>query len=253
MALKAKSLFLFGFQVTEFNRSLDFVATSGGPEIQATLTIGYYSLSSLMAEIKKQMQAADPSHVYTVTANRAYNGGTENRVTISTNGTALQLLFGTGTRIASSCASLLGFTTTNKTGSTSYTGTLTAGTAVVPEYVGYNFIPPELMRKNFGSVNVSASGMKEAIVWNVQKFWQVQFKYIPKASAISNWSPLMTWLMLQRSIEFTPEISTPSVFYQGTIESTEGESTGLGFTIKEMLPNFPDYYDSGIMKFRVKE
>src|SRR5437868_3980949 len=112
MALKSRSLFLYGFQVTELNRSIDFKDTSGGPELSATLTIGFYSLTSLMAEIKRAMQAVSGA-IYTVTADRTYLSGTENRVTISTSGTYLSILFQTGTRAASSCASLIGFNGTD--------------------------------------------------------------------------------------------------------------------------------------------
>lgn len=253
MALTSQSLFLYGFQVTEFNRSLDFKAASNGAELKATLTMGFYSLSSLANEIKVQMQAVDPTRTYTVSVNRNVLSGTENRVTISTSGTYLSLLFGSGTRKASSCASLIGFSGTDKTGATSYTGTASAGTALLSNRVGYNYTPPELMQKNFGSVNVSASGAKEAIVWGVQRFFQVQFKYITKPQALYEWSALLNWLMLQRAIEFTPEVSSPNTFYDATIESTEGDGKGLGFTIKEMLPSFPDLYDTGLLKFRVRE
>jgi hypothetical protein len=253
MALSAKSLFLYGFQVTELNRSIDFKAVSGGPEIQATLTIGYYSLTSLATEIKRAMQAADPLRTYTVSVNRNISGGTENRVTISTSGTFLSLLFGTGTRAASTVAPLIGFTSTDKTGFLTYTGSATAGTAVVSNLIGYNYLSPDFVRKQFGSLNISASGQKEAIVFATQRFWQVQFKYIPSATFVSQWLPLMTWMTMQRLLEFTPEISNPTVFYEGTLESHPAESKGLGYTFTEMLPSFPNNFDSGLMKFRVRE
>ena len=253
MALTAPSMFLYGYEITEYNRSLDFRASFGGPEKQATLTLGYYSLTGLMEEIKTQMEAADPANEYTITANRAVAGGTQNRVTISTDGGYLNLLFLSGTRNATTCATILGFIKADRTGATSYTGNSSSGTPVVPNLLGYNFLPPEYMRKNFGSVNVSASGVKEAIVYAIQKFWQVQFKYIPKTTATTEWVNLMTWMMLQRPIEFTPEITSPTVFYDGTLESTGADGRGLGFTLSEMLPQFPHHYDTGLMKFRVRE
>lgn len=253
MALSAPSLFLYGLQVTESNRSLDFKSVSGGPEKQATLTIGYYSLGGLATEIAKQMNATDPLHIYAVTIDRTVSGGTQNRMTISTSGSFLTLLFGSGSRLVSSCASLIGYTPSDKSGLTSYISQSSAGTRLVTNIQGYNFIPQELMRKQFGALNISTSGIKEAVVFATQRFWQVQFKYIPKSVAVADWSALMGWLSMQRSFEFTPEVTDPATFYEGTLESSSADSKGLGFTLTEMLPSFPNLYDTGLMKFRIKE
>jgi len=252
MALKSKSLFLYGFKVDGGNSSLDFRAVSGGPELNATLAFGYYSLSSLLIAIKAAMQATDPSRVYTVTANRTTNGGLENRITISTNGIYLDLLFGTGSRITTSVAPLIGFAATNRTLATVYTGTLSSGIVLVPEFIGYNFLPVQAKQKVFGTVNVSASGEKESVVFNIQKFWQVEFRYEAEAVVIVQWEALWTWLIQQRLFEFTPEIGSPSVFYEGTLESSSADGKGLGFTMAEMLPNFPFRYQTGMMTFRQK-
>ena len=60
MALTGRSLFLYGFAVTEFNSSIDFRSASLGPVLQATLQVGYYSLSSLADEIVRAMTEVDP-------------------------------------------------------------------------------------------------------------------------------------------------------------------------------------------------
>jgi hypothetical protein len=253
MALSKPSLFLYGLQVTEFNRSVDFKAASGGPEKQATLTIGYYSLSGLATEIKKQMQVADPAHTYTVSIDRTISGGTQNRITISTSGSFLSLLFGTGSRSSSSVAGLIGFNGADYTGLTSYLGSSSAGIAFVTNMAAYNFLPPEYLRKAFGSLNVSASGVKEAVVFATQKFWQAQFKYVPAADADSKWVPFLNWAMLQRELEFTPQITSPTTFYVGTMETTSEDGKALGYRLTEMLPQFPNLYDTGLIKFRVKE
>lgn len=252
MALVGKSLFLYGFTVTANNSSLDFKSSMGGLERRATLTLGFYSLTGLMIEIKRAMQEVDPLNTYTVTANRAIAGGTQNRVTISTSGAYLDLLFASGTRAASSCASLIGFLAVDRTGATTYTGSLSAGTVLLPNYFGYNYLPPELMRKNFGSLNVTASGVKEAIVYSTQFFFQVQFKEIPEATAINEWSPFMTWLISQRRVDFTPDVNAPNTFYDCTLETSSDDGKGLGFKLTEMLPSKPFYYDTGMMKFRLR-
>lgn len=250
MALTSRSVFLYGYQITELNRSLDFKAANGGLELHATLTLGYYSLTGLLTEVVRAMREADPNNRYTATANRGVSGGLQNRVTISTNGNFLSLLFGTGSRAASSCGSLLGFYSTDRTGATSYEGNISSGTVFSPGLVGYEFTSPDRMTKiTSGSVNISASGVTEFVTWGTSQFWQVRFKYINEAE-LSSWISLMTWLINKRPVEFTPEGANYSTFYEGYLESTPAESKGLGYEIKEMLP-MVGMYDTGLMKFRV--
>jgi hypothetical protein len=135
MALEKRSLFLYGFEIKDTNSSLDFKNAALGSEIQATLKYGFYSLNSLMEEIARAMNEADPSNTYSFSIDRTQAGGTENRVTISTNGAFLTLLFGTGTRVASSIASTIGFLAVDQTGATSYEGVTSAGNSLMPELV----------------------------------------------------------------------------------------------------------------------
>lgn len=251
MALTAQSLFLYDFEVGTTNFAIDFRIVGAGPILEASVALKFYSLTSVLAAVKAAMEAADPSNVYTVTADRTVAGGTENRVTISTSGAFLELLFATGPRSASTIAPLLGYTATDKTGATSYAGTVTAGTALISELVGYNFTPAAMSQKVFGNVNISTSGKKEAIIFNTQKFPLVEFKYEPSTKVETEWQTLNQWMMKQRSFDFTPEITSPSTFFEATLETHVGDGRGLGFTMREMLPNFPNHWTTGIMKFRV--
>lgn len=248
MALRAQSLFLYDFQITDNNKYVTFVGTSGGPDLVAQLSIGFYSLSGLMTELKGALEAADPTHTYTVTADRTVNDGTENRVTISTSGAYLDLLFGTGN--PSNPATLLGFTATDQTGATTYTGTSTAGVALIPALYGYTYLGPGYDQKVFGSVNVSASGVKEAVVFQIQEFISVTYKYQPQDQVDSDWIPFMRWAIQQRPFEFTPEIDSPGVFYDVTMERTEADGQALAYKMTEMLPEFPFFYSTGALRMR---
>lgn len=237
------------------NSSIDFKAASGGPTLQATIQIGFYDLSSLLDAIVTALSTADVAHTYTATANRNIMGGTQNRVAITTSGPFLSLLFGSGPRIASSAAPLIGFGSIDYTGATSYIGSSSAGIAFLPNQTldvsqlnGYVFVPPTNMQKVFGAQNVSASGLTETISFGLQLFWQVQFKHIIDSYISTQWSALMIWAMQGRLVEFTPDITNPGVFYEGTMIVPL-----LSFTFKEMLPDFPNRWDTGVMKFRVKQ
>lgn len=253
MALRQKSLFLYGFEVTENNSSIDFKIAPGGDELRATLTLGFYSLAALLTEIERALTAIDVTNTYTASADRSVSGGTENRVTIATSGSFLSLLFGTGSRSASTVATLIGFPQTDQTGATSYTGTSSAGTALLPEFVGYNYSDPTFDQKVFGAVNVSTSGKKEAIVWQIQQFVEVQFKYEPEAKVMTEWSDLFNWAIQQRLFEFTKDITDPNNSFEVTLEATSADGKGLGFKMKEMLPKFPFMYDTGNLKMRLTE
>ena len=253
MALREKTLFLYGFEVTDNNKSLDFRAVSGGPILLATLTTGFYSLTSLAAEITAALMAADPSNTYICSINRNISGGLQNRVTISTNGVYFDLLFSTGPRAATSCRSLIGFNLIDYTGALTYTGASSAGTALLTDFVVYSYLPPEMNRRVFGSVNVSVNGQKEAIAWNIQKFMSFNIKYEPETKVKTDWANFLTWAIQMRPFEITPEFSTPATFYPVTLETTGADGKGLAYRMTEMLPSFPFLYESGAMTFRVIE
>jgi len=262
MALRHPSLFLYGFEVTILNSAIDFKAVSGGPTILATLNLGFYSLTSLGTEIARAMSAADPAHTYTVTVNRFVGGGTQNRVTITTNSSFFTLLFGSGPRASTSVAPLIGFNDTDYTGSTFYTGAQSAGIPLITEFAagGFNFTPEHLNRKVFGAVNVAASGEKEAVVFQVQKFIEVEFKYEPEGpdndpanfKLTNQWVALFDWAIQQKLFEFTPEVSNPSNFFEVTLETTAADGKGLGHKWVEMLPDFPGYWRTDKLKMRVR-
>jgi tRNA A37 threonylcarbamoyltransferase TsaD len=250
MALSAPSLFIYGLEITQQNSSIDFRAVSLGPVLMATLNVGFYSLTSLAVEVVRALQAVDPAHSYACTVDRTVDGGKQNRVTISTSSTYLDLLFAGGARSASTTALILGFPKVDQTGATSYTGTSTAGTRLITDRPGYNFLPVEFSKENFGKVNVSASGLKEAVIYSIQQFWQVQFKYIKSADVFSDWQFLMTWMIQQRPIDYTPELTTPTRVFTGSLEKTPASGQALSFKFTEMLPEYPNIYDTGLMVFR---
>lgn len=252
MALTGRSLIRYGFEVDSSNSSLDFKIVSGGSEVLATIRSGFYSLTGLMDEVVRAMNAADPSNVYTYTIDRSVNGGLDNSVTISTSGAFLSLLFGSGSRSTTSCASLLGYTATDKTSSTSYTSQASAGESFVSAVIGYGYQGPLTTRRLQGTVNISASGEKEAVVFNVMQFLEIEFRHEPQADVYTTWADFFTWAIKQRPFEITPIYSDFATFYDVTLDSTEYDGKGLGFQMREMLPEFPFYYRTGKLRLRLK-
>lgn len=247
MALRAPSLFLYGFEITPNNRFISFQSAPAVTRV-AALNLGFYSLTSLGEEIVRAMTAVDPLNLYTYSVNRSIAGGTQNRFTISTGASYFRVLFSSGN--PSNPASLIGFNASDYIGATTYTGSQTCGKTLIPNQLGYTYLSPKRLQKNFGALNVSTSGEKEAITFTLQNFWQVQFKYITEALADNEWNDLIQWMIKQKQLEFTPEITSPNVFYVGTLEEP---SKGLEFNMSEMLPQFPFQYSTPLMKFRVRK
>lgn len=252
MALTAKSLFLFDYEITTLNQNLDFKAASLGPQLTAIIPLGFYSATSLLTAISDAMTAADPANIYSAAIDRTVLAGLQNRISIGTNGSFLSLLFGSGTHLTTSIASLVGFSSIDRTGSTTYTGSSTTGTALLTTYPGYNYLDDRNQAKLFGAVNIAASGLKEATVFNIQKFIDVEFKYEAKTRLV-DWRTFFFWAIQQRPFDFTPEITAPSTVFQLTLERTSYEGKGLGYQMREMLPNFPNFYQTGPLNFRIIE
>lgn len=252
MALEGKSLFLYGFEVHDENKSIDFRVASDGGELTAELTTGFYSLSLLLLEVERALEAADPDNVYPCDANRGIDSGLGNRVIINSSSAYFDLLFGSGTSSDTSAYSLLGYAPCDYTGSTFYQNEETIGTFLIPELVGYNFLPPENFTTHEGVVTVAASGEKEAIIFSTQRFIDVAFKYEPEAKVITEWADFWTWSTQIKPFDFTPDYeNSPCDVSSVTIERLSGNSSGLGWKMTEMLPNFPFMYQTGLITMRL--
>jgi hypothetical protein len=107
------------YVVDATNDKIDFKESGGGPELTATLTSGTYTELTFAAEIKAQLEAIGAE---TYTVSRSSSNG---KWTIS-GGAFLSLLFSTGTNAATSCRSLIGYGSSDYTGSSSYVGAAAA-------------------------------------------------------------------------------------------------------------------------------
>jgi hypothetical protein len=109
------------FVIDSTNNKINFKESAGGSELTATLTAGTYSSATLQTEIKTRMQAVGAS-VYTI-----IYSAVSAMWTVSTAGAYLALLNTTGMNAATNVFKVsLGFPNTDKTGATSYTGSLIA-------------------------------------------------------------------------------------------------------------------------------
>lgn len=256
MSVKDKALFLYGFNIDNNNKYINFQNISAGPEITGVMTIGNYTATGFAAEIKRAMEAADTVYKYSVTIDRTINSGASNLLRVSCiTGTYLSLLFGTGTNNANSPIVLMGFNHSDYTGSLSYSGYTNCGTILVPDFPTWNYLGVDSFVTNDGVKNISASGIKETLVFAQMYFFQGQWKYITNFSGstqLTQWQNFLKYATRQLKLEFTPSIyEDPTVFYQCTLESTPSDSNGMGYMLKQQLgEGLYRFYDTGVMKFR---
>ena len=250
MALANPALILYGFEVDADNMYIDFQNAPAGPVLTATIGVGDYTLTDFLTAVATALNLADPTNTYTATVDRSIAGGMQNRITLASSGAFFSVLFASGPHAGATPASLLGFQTLDKTGAVSYVGSVSAGTTLMSVYPGYNFISVERKQEVQGSVNISANGDKEAIVFEIQTFWSIEFKYEPIAKAESAWLDFFQWAIQQKPLEFTPDYTQFNNFYGGTLESTGAQGQGLGFEMTEMLPSFPGLCETGRLDFR---
>lgn len=249
MAVIDKSLFLYGFTVLDTNQNIPFRGALAGPELNAVVPVADYTLATLLAAIKLALQEADPAHIYTVTANRTLSSNTQNRITIATNGTYLDLLFSTGATASTSIRTLITFGATDRTGATTYTNSATSGTSLQPAWWAKNYQSPDSFQKNIGNTSMSANGLKETVSWSIQRMITCEFQHESQADMLAYWAPLMIWMIKTKPFEFTPNISVPATVYSCTLDKTSVDGKGLSFMMKEQLPDFPFRYTTGPMQF----
>ena len=255
MSLETFSAFYYGHNITTDQTSLDF--SEGGPEIQANLTVGDYSLTDLLAEVKTQMDTVGGQE-YTITVDR-----NSRLVTISAPGN-FELLVDTGSRTDSSIYTLLGFTGSDLTGSNTYTGTLPCGEVYFPQFILQDHVATENFREFIDpSVSISAAGEVEVVKFGDQRFLQCNIRFAtdlpqPKIGPIEN-NPtgvadlraFMEFITERRKIEYMPDRNDAATFEKLRLETTPEGQTGTSFKLKELFTQgLPGYFDTGILKFR---
>jgi hypothetical protein len=256
MAQFDRALFLYGLDVTDNNKYVNFKTSNLGNEITAVLNIGNYTCTQFMAELKRAVELADGTNTYIFSLDRTINSGSSNRMHVTTSGSYLDILFGTGTNSANSPAVLMGFSNNDYTGSTTYTGFTNAGNILYPDFPTYDYLGPDDIVTNDGVKNISASGIKETIVFAQMYFFQGQWKYVTDfglSTQKSEWQTFLKYATKQLKFEFEPSVQEdPDVYYQCTLESTPGDSNGMGYRLSQMRgEGLYRFYDTGVMKFRV--
>ncbi len=259
MSISSHSKFYFGHTVTVSNNSIDF--NEGFGEKKATLNIGEYTPTEYASEIARAMNAvAGITLTYSCTFNRSTR-----KLTLSADGT-FSILIASGSRIGTGAYTLMGFGTVDLSGSSSYIGGSVSGSEYITQFVVQDYTPSTNYKNaTDATVNKAASGRIEVFKFGDESFIQMNFKFITDiaqptgsiirndASGVSKLITFLDYLITKAPIEFMPDENNVSIFQKVILESISDNEKGVGYKLKELYhKGLPNYYETGIMKFRVQ-
>ena len=250
------SKFYFDYEITADNYWLDF--DEGAAEINAELDIGKYSMTDLATEIARAMNAVG-GQTYTVSVNRS------TRIfTISAAGN-FTLLLDTGTHTSSAMWSIAGYNQgADQTGTNTYAGDTAAGTSYATQFWLQDYVSTSDRRAAVdGVVNESASGEIEVITFGTVQFMECNIRFATNysmvsgavirnnASGVANLRTFMNYLITKGPVEFMPDEDTPSSYETFILQSTEFDSKGIAYKLREMYAQgLPNFYETGVLIFR---
>lgn len=249
-----RSKFYYGAEITKTTNALDF--DEGGSELNATLTIGDYTMQELANEMARAM-----SEVGALTYTGLFDRTTREITISSTSTFTLRTL--TGSRAAQSAYEMLGFNVAaNYTGASTYDGELMAAFEYVAQYPFDKYVSAEHSRvKEQGTANVSATGVTQLISFaegarvelNMRLITDkvlgaCQSNFFNNVNGVSDFLDFMETIMRKGKLELMPDVDTPATFIKLILESTKEDRAGLRFELKNMKTL--DVYESGTLVFR---
>jgi acylphosphatase len=253
-ALTTHSTFAYGWQITTTNRYIDF---NDGTTKTVALDIGSYTSIQLAQEIERQLDGAS-SLDFTVTFDRVAK-----KFTIAANST-FSLLFLTGVNNSQSPYELLGYTQTDKTGSSSYLAESTSGIYYSTQFILQSYKDTSTNRRAIdGVVNKSANGTVEVIKFGNERMMECEFNFITNLqqeqgsiirenlTGLEEFTQMMEWLTEKYPVEFMKDESVLTTYEAFILESTESDQNGLNYDLIELYDRGLSYYfRSGILKFK---
>lgn len=261
MALENHSAFYYIEPVSDTNFYLPFIEPNDANiEINAEVDVGKYSITDLAAKVEDAMNSFG-ALTYQVEFNRITR-----KIEISANGD-FELLIGSGITVGVDIFPLLGFNTAVDSGVvTEIESTVEIGTEFIPQFWLQSYVDPRFKRKAISGVqSVSANGQVETVTFGRASFLEFEIKFqnntgitgvgfTGTSSGIEALESFLNFIIDKSPIEFMVSVDDRSVFQKIILESTQEDSTGLGFLMSEMVGSkLADLYESGKLVFRILE
>lgn len=256
--LKTRSQFFYGHEVTELNKWIDF--QEGVTVYAAQMKTGYYSLEEYLNEFERAMEEVSPLD-YSVTVDRSTR-----LVTVSA-GSNFSLLVSSGIHAGNDGYSLLGFTGSDRTSASTYTGDSASGSRYRPQFYLQNYVPTDHNQEAVSAViNETGSGVVEVVKFGNKSFMECEIQFIndycvnadswieQDLSGVSNAVSFLRDLVKKGHVEFMPDRDDPDTFQTVLLESTEKSNNGTGYKLNEELQSgLTGYFRTGKLVFRLVE
>lgn len=252
--LQTLSTFYYGFNIESVNQYLDF--NEGGPEITASLPISDYSMSEFISAVEDAFNLASTMD-YVVSVDR------DTRLVTISAPSNFTLMCSTGSHSGSSAWELLGFdTSTNKTGTNTYTSENPCGYEYRPQTLLMGYVAPEDYEvKESAVVSISANGQVQTISFGDGQRMEcniigatnlLNLKHTPfyeNATGLQALRDFMKFLITKSKVEFMPDIANRAQYYTLLLDSSSADKNGTKFRIENMK-GATYFYESGSLVFR---
>lgn len=255
MSLTTFSIFYYGHKITDENYLID--VDEGGGTFQVEIPVGSYTLTTF-ADILESALNDFGTLTYTVSVNR-----TSREITIAASA-AFDLLVSSGPSIGTSAWSLIGFSGSDRTGASTYTGNLPSGSEYTPQFILQDHVPSSNRKRSvMSTVNESASGELEIVRFGSVRGVQFNIKMITdlpmddkiilnNPNGVADANDFMDYVTDGNKIEFMPDRSDRSTFETLIIEKTPQSKDGIEYDLKEHYDKgLPNIFETGILQFRV--
>lgn len=250
----SESAFYFTPDITSENNVIAF--DEGGSEILATMVQGRYTLTTYLNEILRALNEVG-SQIYSGSVDRA------TRIYTITAPGNFALRVSSGSAGADAFANM-GFVGADRTGASSYTGTVAVGSSYRPQFRLQNFVDFDHNQKKVGaSVNRSASGQVEVIHFGVDRLMECTFNFITdidqgevspirtNLTGVADAEAFFEFATTKGLIEFVPDLTDPDEFRTCVLESTPESRDGIDFKLKELfMTGLSGYFTTGLLTFR---
>jgi hypothetical protein len=251
-------IFYYDFKISAENFYINF--NEGLGERTALVSPGNYSAQELANEVTRVMNEAG-DQVYLCSFNRAL------RLFSFSAPFAFDLLVFTGSNAGLSAYPVLGFIGADLTGLTTYQANEQSGKEFIPQFSLQNFVDFEDFQEFADAkVNESASGEIEVYTIGQRKFMEFAINYSTnfnqgKAGIIRTDSQgvekirdFLRYCITKGTLEFMPDMTDRSTYQTIILETTEASSSGTGYKLNELYSKgLPGYFDTGSLKWRLKE
>jgi hypothetical protein len=257
MSISTLSAFYFGHTITVANASLDF--DEGGPELQANLNPGDYTLEEFLGEVKRAMDAVG-ALTYSVSIDR-----TTRIITIASTSN-FRLRVASGTRFGTTAYTLMGFTGADRSGAATYNGNAGSGSEYLPQHKLWDYVSDDdLVEKTDAVVNTSASGKVQVVLFGTTMFIEFKMGFATnkiispcqpeietRTDGVAKLRAFMSYTITKAKFEFMPDRTNRNAFKKVLLERTDESRDGTAFRLSERK-YAPGYYDAGKLILRIVE